>query len=150
MNAPAAVPAPRPTDPKAAFAVWADVWNGDYTHAHAIVAPEFRVHTVLLGGGDESAVRGADGLVEWIGQLRGAIPDLLFTIEVGPLADGDLVSGRWTATGTYAGGFPGATAEPGTVITFTGTDTLRMEAGRFVEYWLNSDSLSLLTQLKAL
>ncbi|MGW3174413.1 ester cyclase [Streptomyces sp. NPDC001153] len=57
---------------------------------------------------------------------------------------------RWTATGTYAGGFPGAKAQPGTTVTFTGTDTLRVNDGKFVEYWLNSDTLQLLTQLHAL
>lgn len=46
-------------------------------------------------------------------------------------------------------GFPGAKAEPGTVVTFTGTDTLLMRDGRFVEYWLNSDGLHMLRQLKA-
>lgn len=64
--------------------------------------------------------------------------------------DGRYVSGRWTATGTYAGGFPGARAEPGTVVTFTGTDTLRIERGKFAEYWVNSDTFQLLTQLQAL
>ncbi|WP_199836140.1 ester cyclase [Streptomyces sp. TP-A0356] len=57
---------------------------------------------------------------------------------------------RWTATGTYAGGFPGAHAEPGTLVTFTGTDTLRMQDGKFVEYWVNTDTLQWLTQLQAL
>lgn len=47
-------------------------------------------------------------------------------------------------------GFPGARAEPGTVVTFTGTDTLRMRDGRFVEYWVNTDTLQLLTQLEVL
>lgn len=36
------------------------------------------------------------------------------------------------------------------MVTFTGTDTLRMRDGRFVEYWVNTDTLQLLTQLKAL
>jgi hypothetical protein len=36
------------------------------------------------------------------------------------------------------------------VVTFTGTDTLRARDGRFVEYWVNTDTLSLLTQLQAL
>ncbi|QIZ02151.2 ester cyclase [Streptomyces sp. S1D4-11] len=67
-----------------------------------------------------------------------------------PLVDGRYASVRWTATGTYAGGFPGAKAQPGTVVTFTGTDTLRMRDGKFAEYWVNTDTLSLLTQLQAL
>ncbi|MEU9222490.1 hypothetical protein AB0D47_38980 [Streptomyces sp. NPDC048376] len=44
------------------------------------------------------------------------------------------MSVRWTATGTYDGSFPGAKAPAGTVVTFTGTDTLRIRDGRFVEY----------------
>jgi hypothetical protein len=42
---------------------------------------------------------------------------------------------RWTATGTYAGGFRGAKAHPGTTVSFTGTDTLCIKDGKFVEYW---------------
>jgi hypothetical protein len=71
-------------------------------------------------------------------------------MEVDPLVDGRYASVRWTATGTYAGGFPGARAEPGTVVTFTGTDTLRMQDGKFAEYWVNTDTLQWLTQLQAL
>jgi hypothetical protein len=39
-------------------------------------------------------------------------------------------------------------AEPGTVVTFTGTDTLRSRDGVLVEYWLNADTLLLITQLQ--
>ncbi|WP_218177805.1 ester cyclase [Amycolatopsis australiensis] len=87
--------------------------------------------------------------MNWIAQTRAAFPDLRFTVQVEPLVAGRHASLRWTATGTYAGGFPGAKAQPGTIVTSTGTDTLRMDGGKFVEYWLNSDTLQLLTQLKA-
>jgi predicted ester cyclase len=136
--------------PKAMLDAWLRLWNGDFTQAPGIISPGFRVHAALLDGGDGSSIRGVDGLVAWIGQTRAAFPDLRFTIEVPPLVDGRYASVRWTATGTYAGGFPGAKAEPGTVVTFTGTDTLRARDGRFVEYWVNTDTLSLLTQLQAL
>jgi hypothetical protein len=55
---------------------------------------------------------------------------------------------RWDANGTYGGGFPGATAEPGTKVRFTGTDTLRVKRGLITDYWLNADTLLLITQLK--
>lgn len=126
---------------------WLRLWNGDLTLASGIVTPDFRVHAALLDGGDAGEVRGAEGLVAWIGQTRAAFPDLCFAIEVEPLVDGRFTSVRWTATGTYAGGFPGATAAPGTVVTFTGTDTLRIGDDRFAEYWINSDGLHLLTRL---
>ncbi|WP_405975968.1 ester cyclase [Streptomyces sp. NBC_00988] len=136
--------------PKAMLDDWLRLWNGDYDRAPGIISPAFRVHAALLDGGDGSSIRGADGLVAWIKQTRAAFPDLRFTEQVAPLVDGRHASVRWTATGTYAGGFPGAKADPGTVITFTGTDTLRMRDGRFVEYWVNTDTLQLLTQLKVL
>ncbi|MCX4817367.1 ester cyclase [Streptomyces sp. NBC_01239] len=136
--------------PKVMLDNWLRLWNGDYDRAPGIISPAFRVHAALLDGGDGSSIRGADGLVAWIKQTRAAFPDLRFTEQVTPLIDGRHASVRWTATGTYAGGFPGAKAEPGTVITFTGTDTLRMRDGRFVEYWVNTDTLQLLTRLKVL
>lgn len=136
--------------PKAMLDAWLRLWNGDFARAPGIISPGFRVHVALLDGGDGSSIRGVDGLVAWIGQTRAAFRDLRFTFEVPPLVDGRYASVRWTATGTYAGGFPGAKAQPGTVVTFTGTDTLRMRDGRFAEYWVNSDTLSLLTQLQAL
>jgi predicted ester cyclase len=134
--------------PKAMLDAWLRLWNGDYAQAPGIIAPDFRVHAALIDGGDGSAIRGARGLVAWIAQTRAAFPDLRFAIQVAPLTDGRYVSVRWTATGTYAGGFPGAEAAPGTEVAFTGTDTLRIRDDRFVEYWVNSDTLRLLTQLK--
>lgn len=136
--------------PKAMLDDWLRLWNGDYERAPGIISPAFRVHAALINGGDGSSIRGVDGLVTWIAQTRAAFPDLRFTEQVAPLIDGRHASIRWTATGTYAGGFPGAKAEPGTVVRFTGTDTLRMRDGRFVEYWVNTDTLQLLTQLRVL
>jgi hypothetical protein len=46
-------------------------------------------------------------------QARAAIPDLNFTIEVGPILQGDRFALQWNAVGTYGGGFPGATAPVG-------------------------------------
>jgi predicted ester cyclase len=137
-------------NPKAMLDAWLRLWNGDFTRAPAVISPDFTVHAVLLDGGDGSRVRGADGLVAWIAQTRAAFPDLRFSLQIAPLADGHHTSARWTATGTYAGGLPGARARPGTTVTFTGTDTPRIADGEFAEYWLNSDTLQLLSQLQAL
>ncbi|MFD8598182.1 ester cyclase [Kitasatospora sp. NPDC059646] len=136
--------------PKAMIDAWLNVWNGDYTQAPAIISPDFTVHAAMLDGGDGSSIRGAEALVGWIAQTRAAFPDLRFSVQTGPLIADGHASLRWTATGTYAGGFPGAKARPGTTVTFTGTDTLRISNGKFVEYWLNSDTLQLLAQLQAL
>ncbi|WIX98673.1 ester cyclase [Amycolatopsis mongoliensis] len=156
--APAAAAHPSVTDsgphtaarnPRTMFATWVTVWNGDTAKASSIISPDFRVHAALLDGTDGSSLRGVEGLVGLVDQIRSVCTDLRFDLEVGPLADGRYVSARWVATGTYAGGFPGAKAAPGTVITYSGTDTLRLEHGKFAEYWLNADTLSLLQQLQA-
>lgn len=135
--------------PKAMADAWLRLWNGDYAMAPRVISPSIKVHAALLDGGDGSSIQGVQGFVDWIKQSRGAMPDLRFSTQIGPLIDGRYASLRWTATGTYTGGFPGAKAKPGTVITFTGTDSLRMRDGKFVEYWLNSDTLQLMQQLQA-
>ncbi len=127
---------------------WLDLWNGDPSQADALISPDFHVHAAMLDGGDGSAVQGPEGLVAWVSQIRAAIPDLVFSVEVGPIAEGDQVAVRWLAEGTYAGGIPGAQAPVGTPVAFAGTDILRVEDGQLAEYWVNSDTLLLLTQLQ--
>jgi predicted ester cyclase len=127
---------------------WVQLWNGDYSLAQRIISPDVQVRAALLDGGDGSAVKGPTGIVNLIGQIRATFPDLRFTVEVGPIIDGDHVVVRWIANGTYGGGFPGATAAPGTTVRFTGTDTLRVKRGLITDYWLNADTLLLVTQLK--
>ena len=127
---------------------WLHLWNGDYDHAARIIAPDFRLHAALLDGGDGSAVEDPAGLVTWIRQTRAAIPDLRFTIEVGPVIGQDHITLRWHAAGTYGGGFPGATAPVGAPVSFTGIDLLRVRDGLLSEYWVNSDLHVLLAQLR--
>lgn len=129
------------------WAAWARIWNGDFTGADDLIDGGFRVHAALLDGSSDAAIRGPQGLTSWIGQTRSAFPDVAFATEVGPFVDGEYLIGRWEATGTYGGGWPGAAAPVGTKIVFTGTDILRFENGKAVEYWVNSDTASLLGQL---
>ncbi|MGW6223351.1 ester cyclase [Streptomyces olivaceus] len=138
----------RTAESKALFEAWLRLWNGELTLASEVASDEFRVHSHLIDGSDSSGIRGAEGLREMVRAGRSHTPDLTFAVEVPPLYDGDHLSVRWTATGTYDGGFPGAEAPAGTVVAFTGTDTLRIQDGRFVEYWLNADGLHMLQQLQ--
>jgi predicted ester cyclase len=105
-------------------------------------------HAALIGGGDSSAINSPEAVVAWISQTRAALPDLRFSIEVGPIVDGDHIALRWRAQGTYSGGMPGATAPIGTPVDFTGTDTLRVQHGRLAEYWVNTDVHVLFAQLQ--
>ncbi|MFI9402417.1 ester cyclase [Nocardia sp. NPDC052316] len=129
------------------LAGWMSLWNGDYAVAEQVVAPDFRLHAALLGGGDGSVVHGPDGLAEWIAQTRAPFTELVFSVEVGPIVERDHLAIRWIAVGTYHAGFPGATAPSGTAVRFTGTDILRLARDRIAEYWVNSDMHVLLATL---
>jgi hypothetical protein len=98
-------------------------------------------------GSNLSALKGPDGLTGWVAQIRAAF-DVTYAVEVGPIMQDDLIAVRWICSGPYNGGFPGATAEPGSPIAFAGTDMLRIEDGRIAEYWVNSDIHVMLAQLK--
>ncbi len=145
---PAAAPVLDATAASGLLESWLRLWNGDDTRVEALIAPRFQLHAAMMDGGDGGAVDSPQALAAWIAQTRLAVPDLNFSVQVGPLVDGDYLAVRWLAEGTYAGGIPGARAPVGTPVNFTGTDLLRVERGQIAEYWVNSDTLLLLTQLQ--
>lgn len=133
---------------RALWGDWLHLWNGHYALAPGLVAPTFRLHTELLDGSPDTTINSPEKLVGWLTQSASAFEGFTFTTLVGPIIDGPYVVGRWVVTGKCRGGIPGATAAPGTVVIFAGTDILRVQGGNIVEYWLSSDITSLLAQLK--
>ncbi|MFB4281447.1 MULTISPECIES: ester cyclase [unclassified Nonomuraea] len=111
-----------------------ELWNGDFDLAHELVTPGFTGHWPGMD------VSGPDGLIEALRQGHAPFADVKVTLDIGPIVDGDLVSARWTFGGTYRGGIPGAETAEGTRIAFSGHDILRVEDGRFAEYWVISDA----------
>ena len=77
--------------------------------------------------------------------LTGAPPDLHITIE-DQIAEGDKVVTRWTWSFTHTVAFFGA-APTGKHISWTGISIYRLEGGKIVEGWFNSDDLGLQRQL---
>lgn len=126
---------------------WLALWNGNLAIAPDIIAPDYTLHMAPIGGGGLEQFAGPQGLAGWVGMLHGAIKPFRFSVQVAPLYDRDMIAGRWIAEGRYEGGFPGATAKPGTAVKFAGADFLRIKDGMIVEYWLSSDSLELIQQL---
>jgi hypothetical protein len=129
-------------------AQWVEMWNGDLSIADTLISPDNRLHAAMFDGGDGSAVGGVSGMKEFVSQMRSLASDLVFTVEVGPIAADDYVVVRWVATGHYGGGMPGAGAPVGAELTLHGTDILRVDQKQVVEYWLNADTLALMTQLQ--
>ncbi|MBE9372950.1 nuclear transport factor 2 family protein [Saccharopolyspora sp. HNM0983] len=103
---------------------WIDeLWNGDPQVAGSLVTDDF------VGHWPDREVRGPGQLAELIAGTQGMFTELSFTLDVGPIAEGDLVAGRWTGHGRSA---------DGTVQRFVGNDLLRVRDGRFAEYWVAS------------
>jgi predicted ester cyclase len=121
-----------------------ELWNGDLAVADQVVTPDF----VGSWPGRPGLVHGTGELAEIIGMSRQLFLDLTFAVEVGPVAEGNLVAARWIGRGRYKGGMPGAAAPTGTPVTFSGHDLLRVEGGRFAEYWVISETEHLSAQLQ--
>jgi predicted ester cyclase len=121
-----------------------ELWNGDLAITDQIVTPDF----VGSWPGRPGLVHGPKELADIIRMSRDIFLEVTFAIEVGPVADGDLVAARWIGHGSYKGGMRGATAPAGTRVSFSGHDLLRVEDGRFAEYWVISETEHLLAQLQ--
>lgn len=118
---------------------WLAMWNGDMSLLRDLVAETIVTHAVMVGQVAETPMVGRDALGAWIAQMHTAMPSLQFAVEVGPLVDGDLIALRWRVSGTHG------TAR----IDFAGTDILRVEHGRVIEYWVNSDTSLMMAQMQA-
>lgn len=131
------------TDPGELYRRWLlELWtSGDPALAEQLVTADF------VGHWPDQDVHGPAELAAVIGQSLSFFSQVTTEIEVGPLVDGDLVAARWSFSGPYAGGMPGAHAPAGTPVTLRGADVMRVAGGRFAEYWVSSDTEQLATQL---
>ena len=91
---------------------------------------------------------GAEGFRQLAAGFGRAFPDLQVTVEH-LVAEGELVAGRVTVTGTHRGPLLGMPAT-GRRVTFTSTNISRVANGKLVEHWGNSDQLGLMQQLGAI
>lgn len=138
-------------DPRTSAALYerwlTDVWGGDEVATAELVTDDFVIHHGRIRPGSEDELAGPEGIAQLVAMSRQPFSEITFEVEVGPVVSGDLVCARWAGRGVYAGGLPGATAEPGTVVEFSGNDILRVVDGRFAEYWVCSDGPWLMEQL---
>src|SRR3954454_20701302 len=105
--------------------------------------PDLRMHPGTPG--TAPVTEGIDGLRTAFQHFRTTFPDLHIDADE-LVAEGDLVSARWTATGTHRGELAGI--EPtGTSVRWSGIDMYRFADGRIVEWWRNDDFVWLLHQL---
>ncbi|MFC4947363.1 ester cyclase [Pseudonocardia sp. GCM10023141] len=121
-----------------------EVWGrGDETVAAELVAADLVDHDALPG---QPAGRAGD---LWAAaQIRTAFPDLRFTLDV-CFADADLVTGRWTMTGTHTGTIDFMGLPPtGRPVRMSGQEIFRVRDGQFAEVWHQEGVGSMLSQLE--
>src|SRR5437762_947221 len=100
-NAPSSEEASMSTqDSKGLWDRWIELWNGDVGLAAETIHPDFAVHRVPAPHVPEG-LGGREALLAWIKATRSFFDDLRFTVEVGPVVDGETVAGRWVAEGAY-------------------------------------------------
>lgn len=121
-----------------------EVWNrGNVDFAFQVFAEDYIRHDLR----PTSALPGPEGQKKIAADFRAAFPDLEWTIDI-ILAEGDLVTGRWTASGTHTGQWGGI--EPtGKKVVFSGVNIFRFANGKVVEIWNHRDDLGLREQLGA-
>ena len=91
------------------------------------------------------AAPGVEGMKQMMGMFFAAFPDLNVTIDQ-LIAEGDMVVGRMTNTGTHQGDLMGI-APTGKRVTFSEIHMVRIENGKAVEHWGNIDDLGMMQQL---
>ena len=71
---------------------------------------------------------------QWWRQIRSALPDMTFTVDLLIESD-DLVVSNWTVTGTHTGTDFYDVPASGKPVTINGTAILRIRDGQIVEHW---------------
>jgi steroid delta-isomerase-like uncharacterized protein len=126
-----------------------EVWNrGNFALVDELVASDFVGHSDAVGHpepAENNEPDGPEGYKQYFAMLRGAFPDIHFTIE-DQITEGDRVVTRWVARATHKGAFQGIppTGNQGVV---TGITIYRVANGKFVEGWTNLDALGMQQQL---
>jgi predicted ester cyclase len=106
----------------------------------AFLADEFVSHNSL-----NFTIQSSDDYCRGLVAYRAAFPDLITSVE-DVIAEGDRVVVRGTDRGTHQGEFMGRAAS-GRFVTATWIEIFRMESGKAVEGWVESDTKMLMDQL---
>ena len=114
--------------------------GGDLSVADQLVSPDFVNHEAPPGRD-----RGPESMRGLAVMLRTAFPDLHFEIEE-LVAEGDVVAGRLSMSGTHEGPLMG-TPPTGRSVHQEHMHFVRFEDGKAVEHWGVRDDLGMMQQL---
>jgi steroid delta-isomerase-like uncharacterized protein len=97
--------------------------------------------------GDEP-LKGLDGYLQILGMMRGAFPDIQWTLQE-TVCEGDKIVARFATRGTHQGPFLGVPAS-GKVICMTAINIYRFADGKIVEERGQPDIFGLMIQIGAI
>jgi predicted ester cyclase len=119
-----------------------EVWGrGNTDVAFEVFADDYVRHDLRPTAG----LPGPAGQKKIADDFHAAFPDLEFMIDL-IVGEGDLVVGRWTASGTHLGSW-GMLEPTGMSATFSAVNIFRFEDGKVAEIWNHRDDLGLMEQL---
>ena len=113
---------------------------GDFSRLESLVAADAAEHAA-----PPNMPPTRDSAIQFLTMLRGAFPDLTYTLE-DVIAEGDRVVQRTTARGTMQGEFLGMPAT-GKSAAWGEIHIVRVKDGKIVEHWASVDQLGMLQQL---
>ena len=117
------------------------VWNeGKLDRFEEFVSPDVVPHS-------GPKVTDAATMKQALAMIRNAFPDIRLTLDDELAVDGKVVH-RWTMSSTHQGEFMGIPAT-GKNLVWSGISILRLSGGKIVEYWAQSDNMSMMQQLGA-
>jgi steroid delta-isomerase-like uncharacterized protein len=116
-------------------------WEGNIGVIDELVAADYVGHDPS----QPEDMRGPEGVRQFVTTYLTAFPDGKITID-DQLAEGDLVTSRWTGRGIHQGDLMGI-PPTGKQVTVTGITISRVKDGKVVEEWTNWDTLGLLQQV---
>jgi len=121
--------------------VFGEIWNqGNLDVVDEVLATNYIFHDPVSSG-----VRGPESYKQYVTMYSTTFPDIQFTVEE-MVAEGDKVTTRWTARGTYQGYLMGIAPTLTKQGTLTGISIVRIAGGKIVEDWSNWDTMSLMQQ----
>ncbi|HEY7034074.1 MAG TPA: ester cyclase [Thermomicrobiales bacterium] len=125
-----------------------EVWSkGNLALIDTLMAPDY-VNRDPATPAPNGEMHGREGMKELVSTLRGAIPDMVMTID-GQVAEGDTVVSWWHASGTFLGalnGLPPTGAPGGT----TGITVTTFRNGEIVSDHAIWDTLGFMMRVGAL
>src|SRR5687768_10451974 len=115
--------------------------QGDVSAIDELIAPDFINHEAPPGRN-----RGPESMRGLATMLRTAFPDLRFTIEE-LVAEGDIVAGRLSMSGTHEGPLMGMSPPSGRAVRQEHMHFVRYRDGKAIEHWGVRDDLGMMQQL---